>query len=550
MEALDAPGGAGAGDEDVCIFTENDEVFSAYFGKTLSGRFLFIISSASTTSEYRYVDLDAPGFEVHLVAERKKDILYSVEHAGGDRFFVTTNADGATNFKVLEGKVGADEATWTEFLAYNEDRTILDVTCFETFSVVSGREGGFSKLWIIEGGDASKMHQLATDEESCVVRLGANLEHKATKLRFVYSSLVTPSQTYDYDVASRERVLLKETPVPKYDRSMYKTERLEAVAEDGTKIPMSLVWNENAVNKDAPNLLHLYGYASYGISIDPAFNANRLPLLDRGVVCAIAHCRGGGEGGRAWYEAARFETKPKSFSDFVSCAELLVDSGRTTPQQMSMEGRSAGGLLMGAVMNLRPDLFRAVIAGVPFVDVLNTMSDASIPLTTGEWEEWGNPNDCGKYFEAIKGYCPYQNVAAKDYPAALVVAGLHDPRVLYSEPAKWVSKLRDLSTSDRDILLKVRIAPQFFFVVRGRNCFAAAVRSFLTLCFDALLYRARDVCRLTSRAGTLVHLIATSTRGSVRLNSHGSSLSSAGVWRRSLASASKAFMKCALRLFL
>jgi oligopeptidase B len=453
----------GGAEADECLYTENDDVFSAFFAKTLSDRFLFIISASSTTSEYRYVDLAAPGWAVRLVAEREKDVLYSVDHAGGDRLLITTNAEGATNFKVMAAAVGGGRGTWTDFIAYRPERTILSVTSFETFSVVSGREGGFARLWIMEGGDPAKLHRLAVDEAASVVELGENMEFKTGKVRFLYSSMTTPRQTLDYDVATRTRALLKETPVPMYDRTLYRTERLEAVAPDGTKIPMSLVWNTGAVRPEGePDLVHLYGYASYGISIDPAFSPNVLPLLDRGVVYAIAHCRGGGEGGRAWYEAARFETKAVSFSDFVACAELLVSSGRTTPDRMSMEGRSAGGLLMGAVMNARPDLFRAVIAGVPFVDVLNTMSDATIPLTTGEWEEWGDPNDCAKYFNAISGYCPYQNVTARPYPAALVVAGLHDPRVLYSEPAKWVAKLRAHSTSGREVLLKVDLESGHF----------------------------------------------------------------------------------------
>lgn len=454
--------GAGVDVKDKLLWTETDDMFSAYFGKTLSERFLFIVSSASTTSEYRFIDLDSPRLELQLVAERKDNILYSVDHAGGDRFLITTNQDGATNFKVLEGAVGSAPSTWTEFLAYKEERTILGLSCFEKFTVAYGREGGFSRVWVLEDTDPSKMYALEVDEETSVVALGGNAEFKADKFRYLYSSMTTPSQTYDYHVESRKRTLLKETPVPNYDRSIYKTERLEATADDGTKIPMSLVWNANAIQEEEPNLLHLYGYASYGISIDPSFSANILPMLDRGFVYAIAHCRGGGECGRSWYEAARFETKPLSFSDFIACASLLVDSGRTTPEKMSMEGRSAGGLLMGAVMNLRPDLFRAVISGVPFVDVLNTMSDATIPLTSTEWQEWGNPNDCGKYFDAISGYCPYTNVSQKPYPAALVVAGLYDPRVLYSEPAKWVAKLRDNTTSDSQILLKVDLESGHF----------------------------------------------------------------------------------------
>lgn len=246
-------------EDDDCLFTEQDEVFSAYFGKSLSGRFLFIFSSASTMSEVRYIDLKSPGLEVHLVAEREKDILYSVNHAGGSRFLITTNADGATNFKVVECEVGSPRSSWKDFLPYKPERTILGITSFHSFSVVSGREDGFAGLWVLPNRDPDAMYRLPVDEKSSVVGLGENLEYKAQKFRFRYSSMKTPRQTWDYDVSSKDRVLLKETPVPKYDRTLYKTERLEATSADGVKIPMSLVWNEKAVSADGPNFVHLYG---------------------------------------------------------------------------------------------------------------------------------------------------------------------------------------------------------------------------------------------------------------------------------------------------
>jgi oligopeptidase B len=447
---------------DICLYTEADEMYSVYFSKSLSGRFIFINSASSLTSESRYVDLDASRIEIHLVAERVHNVLYSVHHKGNDQFLITTNADGATNSKVMETKIDASRSSWNDFMPYKPERTILGLVAFKTFTVIQGRQDGFSSIWIVPGHDPSLMYELELGQRASVVNLGDNFEFASDTVRIVYSSMITPPQTWDYNVKTKERHLLKESPIPNYDRTVYQTERLEALSTDGTKIPISLVWNGKAVRTDGePNFVHLYGYGSYQMSIDPGFNSNILPLLDRGVVFAIAHVRGGGEGGRIWYEAARFETKPKTFDDFVACAEFLVSSGRATANMLSMEGRSAGGLLMGAVMNKRPELFRAVIAGVPFVDVLNTMSDANIPLTTGEWLEWGNPHQ-QKYFDAIRSYCPYQNVGEKSYPAVLAVAGLHDPRVMYSEPCKWVAKLREHSTSGRDILLKIDLESGHF----------------------------------------------------------------------------------------
>lgn len=450
--------------EDVCLYTETDEMFSVGFWKSLCDRHLYIGSFASTTTEQRYIDLEVadPRAEptVHLIAERQKNVMYTAL-VEGNRFYIVTNRDGATNFKLMESAIGGSVADWTDVMPYNQDRNILGVVAFEDFSVLSGREGGFSAVWVMPKHEPSDMWKIEFDEEACVTWIGENHEFKTSTLRVGFSSMVTPSQVWDINLDTKERTLMKETPVPNYDRTLYRTERIEAEAADGTRIPMSLVWREDAIRKNEPNLLHLYGYGSYQISIDPTFSPKILPLLDRGFIHAIAHIRGGGEGGRVWYEQARFETKKKTFEDFIACAEHLIATGRTEPSKLSIEGRSAGGLLMGSVLNMRPDLFRASIAGVPFVDVLNTMSDATIPLTTGEWLEWGNPHE-KKYFDAIREYCPYTNVEKKPYPAILALAGLHDPRVLYSEPAKWVAKLREHSTSDHDILLKTDLSSGHF----------------------------------------------------------------------------------------
>ncbi|GLE11180.1 hypothetical protein PINS_up023518 [Pythium insidiosum] len=272
--------------------------------------------------------------------------------------------------------------------------------------------------------------------------------------------MTTPRTTYDYEVETKEKVFLKEKPCPNYDRSLYKSERLEATASDGTKVPISIVYRKDLRTKERQPL-HLYGYGSYEICIDPSFVSTILPLLDRGVIYAIAHIRGGGEMGRTWYENAKYKTKINTFSDFIACGQHLVDTGVTSPSMMTCEGRSAGGLLMGAVLNMRPDLFTAAIAGVPFVDVMNTMSDASIPLTTGEWEEWGNPNEA-EYFHYMLSYSPYENVKPQAYPNILVTSGLYDPRVAYWEPTKWVAKLRDVKSDQNEVLLKMDLSSGHF----------------------------------------------------------------------------------------
>ncbi|CAN8074889.1 unnamed protein product, partial [Agarophyton chilense] len=445
---------------DACLYTENDAEFYLQFEKSLSKRFLLVGSSASTVSEHRFLDLDNPGSDIKLFRERESGVLYDVSHATNDFFYVIANIEGATNFKLMRTTASVPHV-WTEFLRYEKNRKINSVLSFKTFAVLSGREHGYEQLWVLPEHNPQKMHLVDSEETAHVIDIGYNCEYDATSFRYIYSSLTTPKRDYEYDVKSKQSTSLKEDKVPGYNKLLYKTERLEAISPDGTAIPISLVYNSKAISENGPNKLHLYGYGSYEISIDPSFSMTRLPMLDRGVVYAIAHIRGGGEYGREWYEAARFETKRKTFEDFCACAEHLIDTGRTTPRFLSIEGRSAGGLLIGAVLNMRPELFKAAIAGVPFVDVLNTMSDPSIPLTTGEWQEWGNPH-CRKYFDAIKEYCPYTNVGPKPYPAVLILAGLYDPRVMYSEPAKWAAKLRKYTTRTDPILLKVDMSSGHF----------------------------------------------------------------------------------------
>lgn len=446
-----------AKEEDVCLHTEDDEQFRAFFGKSDSGRFLFLGSSSSETDEYFALDLTQPDAKPFCIQPRVQGMSYDVAHHG-ERFFIVTNRD-ATNFKLMETPItspGMD--SWRDVFAYDSKVKTDDVTCFSNHLVLSGREDGFSQVWVValnDDGSMGEKHRIAFDESSYTVGLSGNRNFDTNTVRIVYESMTTPPSTLNYEMNTRTTTVLKRKTVPNYDPSLYACERLEAKHPDGTAIPMSVVYRKDKrTDGSGPRPLHLYGYGSYEISIDPDFRSTILPLLDRGVTYVIAHIRGGGEMGRSWYEDAKYLNKKKTFEDFVACAQFLVNEKHTSPSLMTCEGRSAGGLLMGAVLNMRPDLFVGAIAGVPFVDVLNTMCDATIPLTTGEWEEWGNPNE-EKYFQYMSEYSPYDNVKAQDYPSVLVTSGLYDPRVAYWEPTKWVAKLRDLKTDNNDLLLKM-----------------------------------------------------------------------------------------------
>ncbi|TDH73266.1 hypothetical protein CCR75_009159 [Bremia lactucae] len=447
---------------DELLYTEDDEMFNASFQKARSGKYIFLISSSSETSEVSFIDTDHQSQVPQLIAKRRKGLIYSVDHFG-DSFFIVTNKDNASNFKLMRTPVSMPSSEhWVDVFPYDESIKVDDIDCFKDFMVMEGRQGGYSQLWIIVAENDNKLvrRQLNFDESSYTVSGSVNRNFDTDKFRYVYSSMTTPWTTFDYDINTGESKLLKEKPVPSYDRSLYKTERIEAKASDGSMIPISIVYRSDLRSQDRQPL-HLYGYGSYDISIDPSFSTSILPLLDRGVIYAIAHVRGGGEMGRTWYEGAKYTKKMNTFTDFISCAEHLVNTGYSSPNTMTCEGGSAGGLLIGAVLNMRPDLFTAAIAGVPFVDVMNTMSDATIPLTTEEWEEWGNPNEKA-FFEYMLSYSPYENVKQQAYPNILVTSGLYDPRVAYWEPAKWVAKLRDMKSDRNEVLLKMDLSSGHF----------------------------------------------------------------------------------------
>ncbi|OQS04837.1 serine protease family S09A [Thraustotheca clavata] len=450
------------GTKDELLYTENDELFSAYFGKTRSGRYLLLQSSSSETSEVSFIDLHHPEKGVILIEKRQKGVEYSVDHQGSV-FFIDTNRDGAVNFKLMETSVDAPSAeNWKDVFPYDPAIKVDGIDCFENFGIIHGRQDGFTQLWVLtKDANGYKKERMTFADPIYTISGSTNKEYNTKKYRLTYSSPTTPFTTYDYDIDTKKMDFLKERPVPNYDRTLYQCERIEATATDGTKIPMSIVYRKDKRTPGTPQPVHLYGYGSYEISIDPSFTATTLPLLDRGVIYVIAHIRGGGEMGRTWYEDAKYLTKAKTFTDFVNCAEHLVQEKFTQPSLMTCEGRSAGGLLMGAVLNLRPDLFQAAVAGVPFVDVMNTMSDSTIPLTTGEWEEWGNPNE-SKYFQYMLSYSPYENVKAQNYPNILITSGLYDPRVAYWEPTKWVARLRERKTDSNAILLKMDLTSGHF----------------------------------------------------------------------------------------
>jgi oligopeptidase B len=454
--------GTDAGD-DVLVFQEDDDRFYVSVGRTRSGRFVVISSSSKVTSEMWLVDADAPTGAPTVVEPREQGHEYHVEHhrgPGGDRLYVLSNADGAENFSLLSTPVATPgRASWTEVIPHRVDVRLDDVDAFAGFLVVSERAEAVERLRVLRlgpAGDVTDDRVVAMPDEVYSAWLGANLEYDTTTVRYQYTSLVMPTSAYDYDPVARSSTLVKRQPVPGYEPEHYESRRAWATATDGTRIPISIVYRRDQ-RGDGPGPMLLYGYGSYEVSIDPTFSAARVSLLDRGVVFAIAHVRGGGELGRRWYEDGKLLRKTNTFTDFLACAEHLVHDGWTSPDRLAARGGSAGGLLMGAVANLRPDLFRVIVAEVPFVDCLTTILDETLPLTITEWEEWGDPVHDAEVYALMKSYSPYDNVVAQRYPALLVTGGLNDPRVQYWEPAKWVAKLRVAKTDDHLLVLKMEM---------------------------------------------------------------------------------------------
>jgi oligopeptidase B len=444
------------GDEranDVSVYRDADVLFNVGVSRSRSGAFIFLTSGSFTSDETWALDASAPDATPMLIAKRASDVEYEVDH-GGDWFYVVTNRDGARNFKVMRASV-RDPGKWEEWLPHRSDVFVEGADAFKNFVVVQERHGGLRHLRVtsLETHDS---HYVTFPETAYGVYPGPNPEFDTPTLRFTYSSLVTPNSVYDYDVVARTRELKKRDEVlGGYDPSRYRIERLMATARDGTRVPVSLVYR-TPFERDGKRPLVLYAYGSYGATTEPTFSSNRFSLVDRGFVYAIAHVRGGQEMGRAWYDDGKMLKKKNTFFDFIDCAEFLVREKYTSVGRLAANGGSAGGLLMGAIANLRPDLFHTVVADVPFVDVINTMLDASIPLTAQEWQQWGNPNKADEY-AYMRTYSPYDNVERKAYPGILVTSGLNDSRVAYWEPVKWVAKLRALKTDANPLLLRMNM---------------------------------------------------------------------------------------------
>ncbi len=436
---------------DALVYEERDELYDISVGETRSEEYVVLGIASKDTSEMRILRSSEPQGEWRVVAPRRAGHEYYLDHRG-DEFLIRTN-DKGRNFRIARAPVSdPSERHWKPLVAHRPSVMLEEIDLFRDFWVMLERDKGLLRLRVTDFA-SGKHHYVTFDEAVYSAHPGTNLEFDTPTFRFVYESLVTPRSWYDYEVATRKRVLLKRQPVlGSFDPADYRSERLFAVAKDGTRIPISLVYRKS-MRARGPQPLLLYGYGSYGIPLDPMFRSMRISLLDRGMVYAVAHIRGGGDRGRTWYDDGKLLRKKNTFTDFIACAESLVRRRYTASTQLVIQGGSAGGLLMGAVSNMRPDLFRAVVSQVPFVDVVTTMLDSSLPLTVQEYLEWGNPNE-ERFYKYMRSYSPYDNVAAREYPAILVETSLNDSQVMYWEPAKYVAKMRASKRDRNPLLLK------------------------------------------------------------------------------------------------
>jgi len=451
--------------EDVLMYEETDPTFSTYVWKTRSERYILIHSDQTLTSEILYLDADNPQGEFQVIAPRERGVEYSVDHVG-NRFIIRTNLE-AENFRLMRAPVtNPGRANWRELIPGREDAFLQSVEVFRDFMVVTERRDGLRHLRIIPWNGSGE-YEVEFDNPAYVTWVDENLEFNTRVLRYGYSSPNTPETIYDLDLATRERSLLKQESIRGgFDSANYTVERLMAPARDGVEVPISLVY-QTGLKLDGSNPALLYAYGSYGSSMEAWFRPGVVSLLDRGFVFAVAHIRGGQEMGRRWYEDGKLLKKKNTFTDFVDCGQFLVDQSYTSPDRLFARGGSAGGLLMGAVANMAPELFAGIIANVPFVDVVTTMLDDDIPLTTGEFDEWGDPKQ-REYYDYMLSYSPYDNVEAKNYPALLVTTALEDSQVQYFEPAKWVAKLRTMKTDSNPLLFKTEMEAAGHGGVSGR----------------------------------------------------------------------------------
>ena len=434
------------------VFKEEDETFSCYVTKSKSEDYIFIGSYSTLSTEFQFIKADEPLSSFKLVQKREKDLEYSISHYGA-HFYIFTNADGAKNFKLMKTTISAPrKENWVEVLPHREDVLLEDLDLFDEYWTITERTDGLTKIRI-KRWDEQEDYYLPLEGETYTVYTSTNIDFKTTKLRYIYNSMTTPSSVIEFDMKDKTQIILKEQEVlgGKFDKSNYVSKRLWATAKDGVKVPISLVYRKDtALTPDTPILQYAYG--SYGSTIDPGFSTTRLSLLDRGFAFAIAHVRGGEYMGRKWYDDGKMLQKKNTFTDFIACSKFLIEKGMTSEKHLYAYGGSAGGLLMGVIVNEAPQLYKGVIAAVPFVDVVTTMLDESIPLTTGEYDEWGNPNH-EEYYHYIKSYSPYDNVKEQPYPNMLVTTGLHDSQVQYWEPAKWVALLRQHKKDDTVLFL-------------------------------------------------------------------------------------------------
>jgi oligopeptidase B len=446
----------GSTDPDTVVYEEPDERFAVRAFKTRSAEFIFMESRSHTTSEARYIPAAQPNSEWKIVEPRKQGIEYYPDH-NGDSFYIRTN-DTGRNFRLVTAPI-TDPGTknWHEIMAHNPDVMLDEIDLFKNFLVLYEREGGLPQIRVVDLR-RGKSNRIAFPEPAYAAYSYINHVYDTTEFRYGYQSPITPASVFSYDMEKGTSTLLKQKEVPGgYDRHKYVVEQIYTVASDGVHVPISVL-RLKAAKLDGSGPLYLYGYGSYGVSLDMTFNSNIFSMVDRGVVYAVAHIRGGGEMGKAWHDAGRMMNKKTTFTDFIACAEDLVKRGYGSKDRLVIEGRSAGGLLMGAVLNMRPDLFHAALVGVPFVDVINTMLDESLPLTVGEFEEWGNPKEKTAYDYMIT-YSPYDNIEAKAYPNMLVKTSFNDSQVMYWEPAKYVAKMRATRTDKNTLVLKTNLSP-------------------------------------------------------------------------------------------
>jgi oligopeptidase B len=439
--------------QDQLVYEEKDETFGTGIYKTKSKKYLVIASYSTLSQEYQFLDASRPDGAFTMFQPRRRNLEYDIDHFDGG-WYVRTNKD-ALNFRLMKTpEAKTKEENWIEVIPNRADVLLEGMDVFKDYLVLSERKAGITQLRVMP--EKGEEYYIKFDEPAYVVGTSVNPEFDSQVLRFNYQSMTTPSTTYDYDMKSKARVLLKQQEVlGGFNPADYRSERVMVKVRDGVEVPISIVYRKDT-KLDGTSPCLLYGYGSYGYSMDPAFSMSRLSLLDRGFVYAIAHIRGGEEMGRQWYEDGKLLKKKNTFNDFIDCGQYLVDHKYSDPKRLFAMGGSAGGLLMGAVLNMAPNLWAGVIASVPFVDVVTTMLDESIPLTTGEFDEWGNPKD-KTYYDYIKSYSPYDNVEAKNYPPILVTTGLHDSQVQYFEPAKWVAKLREMKTDHNPLLLKTNM---------------------------------------------------------------------------------------------